>query len=80
MAEKIYLYPIWLRVWHGINALVILLLIITGISMQYSNPEYPFIRFDLAVSIHNICGVILAINYVIFLPSNLATKKQEVLY
>jgi thiosulfate reductase cytochrome b subunit len=75
--EKIYLYPIWLRIWHGVNAILIMLLIATGISMQYADPDYPLIRFDWAVSIHNISGIILAINYVIFLPSNLATKNRR---
>ena len=72
MGVKIYLYPLWLRIWHWINALIIVLLIITGISMQYSNPEYPFMRFDLAVSIHNISGILLTAGYVFFLIFNLS--------
>ncbi|MDV7392529.1 cytochrome b/b6 domain-containing protein, partial [Arthrospira platensis SPKY1] len=49
------------------------MLIATGISMQYSNPDAPLIRFDLAVSWHNIAGVILSLNYLIFLIGNLVT-------
>jgi thiosulfate reductase cytochrome b subunit len=66
-----YLYPIWIRIWHMINALLFLLLIVTGLSMQYSNPDVAFIRFNVAVSIHNISGVILFINYGIILFGNL---------
>ncbi len=73
MSGKIYLYPMWIRLWHALNALMILLLIITGVSMQYSNPEHPFIRFDIAVSIHNICGMILTANYLIFIAGNILT-------
>ena len=73
MAERLYLYPLWLRLWHAINAIMFLVLIATGISMQYSNPDAPLIRFDLAVSYHNIAGVIVSINYLIFLAGNLAT-------
>jgi len=73
MSEKLYLYPVWLRVWHLVNAIMIIILILTGISMQYSNPDRPFIRFDLAVSWHNVAGVILTISYIIFIFSNVAT-------
>ncbi|MCK9291017.1 MAG: cytochrome b/b6 domain-containing protein [Bacteroidales bacterium] len=74
MAEKIYLYPVWLRIWHAINALMFLVLIATGISMQYSHPDAPLIRFDRAVSWHNIAGIIVSLNYLIFLIGNLITK------
>jgi thiosulfate reductase cytochrome b subunit len=74
MSEKLYLYPIWLRIWHGINALMIIVLILTGVSMQYSNPDHPFIRFDLAVTWHNIAGVVLTIGYLVFVVGNLTTK------
>lgn len=73
MSERIYFYPIWLRIWHAINAILFLVLIATGISMQYSNPDAPLIRFDLAVSWHNIAGVILSLNYLIFLIGNSIT-------
>ncbi|MBW6491998.1 MAG: cytochrome b/b6 domain-containing protein [Lentimicrobium sp.] len=48
------------------NAILMLSLILTGISMQYSNPDYPLIRFDIAVSIHNISGVLLTLSYIYF--------------
>ncbi len=74
MSEKIYLYPVWIRLWHWFNAILCLLLIITGVSMQYSDPAYPMIRFDWAVSIHDISGIILAINYILFTIGNLFTS------
>lgn len=70
MSEKLYLYPKWLRLWHGLNALFILMLIITGINMQYSSPERAFIRFDRAVTLHNLFGVLLTMNYLFFLIGN----------
>jgi thiosulfate reductase cytochrome b subunit len=70
---SIYLYPIWVRLWHAFNALMFLLLIFTGLSMQYSNPEYPFIRFDIAVTIHNICGIFLSLNYLVIFLGNIVT-------
>jgi thiosulfate reductase cytochrome b subunit len=62
-----------LRIWHGINAVGIILLIITGISMQWG-VESSFIEFQLAVKIHNISGVVLTLNYVLFFIGNIATK------
>lgn len=69
--EKIYFYPIWIRIWHTVNAVMCLLLIVTGMSMQYSSMQNPFIRFDLAVAWHNVAGIILTINYLIFFIGNL---------
>lgn len=73
MEEKLYLYPVWVRFWHWANAILCLLLILTGLSMQYSDPEYPIIRFDWAVSIHDISGIILLISYIIFIIGNIFT-------
>jgi len=73
MEEKLYLYPVWVRFWHWANAILCLLLILTGLSMQYSDPEYPIIRFDWAVSIHDVSGIILIISYIIFLIGNIFT-------
>ncbi len=74
MAQVIYLYPKWLRAWHQINALMFLILILTGLSMQYGIFK---IRFDYAVSIHNICGIILSFNYLIFFAGNLISGNYK---
>jgi thiosulfate reductase cytochrome b subunit len=74
MATKEYLYPIWIRLWHWFNALLCLLLILTGLSMQYAEPGGGIVRFDIAVAIHNVVGVILTASYVFFILGNLFTK------
>lgn len=73
MSGKVYLYPVWIRLWHLVNALLCLVLIVSGISMHYASPEATRIRFDLAVSMHNISGIILSVNYVIFFLGNMFT-------
>ena len=73
MSGKIYLYPVWIRLWHALNAILIILLVITGISMQFTNPENPFIRFDIAVKMHNISGILLTLNYIIFVFGTFTT-------
>lgn len=70
MTQNICFYPIWLRLWHMTNALMFLVLIITGLSMQYSLFN---IRFDYAVSIHNISGIILSLSYLIYFFANFIT-------
>lgn len=73
MSEKIYMYPLWTRVWHWINAVLFIVLIITGLSMQYSNPEAPFIPFEVSVAWHNACGILLFANYIVFVIGNIVT-------
>lgn len=77
MSDKIYLYPVWIRFWHWSNAILCLLLILTGVSMQYSDPAYPMMRFDWAVSIHDFSGIFLAINYLVFFIGNILTPNGK---
>jgi len=71
MNSRIYLYPLWLRLWHWTNATLFLFLIVTGISMHYANLNAPFIPFATARVIHNITGIALAIFYAGFIAGNL---------
>jgi thiosulfate reductase cytochrome b subunit len=74
--NKIYFYPLWLRVWHGINALGIILLIISGLSMQ-TRVESSIIGFNVAVNMHNISGIVVALNYLLFLIGNIVTNNSK---
>ncbi|MEI6884840.1 MAG: cytochrome b/b6 domain-containing protein [Bacteroidota bacterium] len=71
--EPLYLYPVWIRLWHILNALLCLILIVTGLSIQFSNPTIT-VKFSAAVAIHNVAGVLLSINYALFFLGNLFTK------
>ena len=73
---KYYFYPVWVRIWHAINALGIIILIVTGISMQ-SGVESSFIRFNLAVNLHNISGIVVSMNYIFYFIANWATKNVK---
>lgn len=75
--NKIYLYPIWLRIWHGINAIGIILLILTGVRLQYSELSLMPMDFKLAVQLHNIFGIIVTVNYFIFFIGNLITPNKK---
>ena len=73
MSEKLYLYPKWVRIWHWLNAILFLVLILTGISMQYAT----FIRFDISVKLHNISGVAITVLYFVFLIGNWVTENGK---
>ncbi len=77
MSERLYLYPVWLRLWHVLNAISFLILILTGLSMQYASIKYPLIRFDIAVSMHNTAGIVLLGLYVFFILGNLFTPNGK---
>ena len=75
MSKSLYLYPVWIRVWHTTNAILFLILIITGISLQFSGTEGQkvLISFKPAVSWHNTAAFLLVLNYVVYFIGNLAT-------
>lgn len=75
--EKLYLYPLWLRVWHGINALCIIALIYSGLSLHYSARSLFLMNFESAVNLHNLSGVIVSLNYFVFVLGNLFTKNGK---
>ena len=79
MSHKLYLYPKWLRIWHVVNALLFLILIVTGISMQYTDTvTNKFImHFDKAVALHNFAALILTINYIFFVTGNLISNNGK---
>ena len=71
-----YLYPKWIRAWHLLNAAMFIILIITGISMQYTDKEYAayVVGFAKAVKWHNFAAIVLILNYIIFVTGNLLTR------
>lgn len=68
MNKKEYIYPVWLRMWHWINALLFLCLILTGINLQYAILDN---AFAISITIHNVCGVLLTLNYLFFFIASL---------
>ncbi len=75
--KRLYLYPLWLRIWHGINALGILSLIFSGISLHYSGRGAILLKFNAAITVHNMAAVIVIINYFIFALGNILTENGK---
>lgn len=75
--EKLYFYPLWLRIWHGFNALGILTLIFTGLSMQSSVESAQLVSFNIIVNLHNIAGIIVTLSYVAYFIGNMITSNGK---
>jgi thiosulfate reductase cytochrome b subunit len=71
-----YLYPKWIRIWHLVNAIMFLILVVTGISMQYTGKENMsyVVGFAKAVKWHNFAALVLTLNYILFVTGNILTK------
>lgn len=75
-----YLYPKWLRIWHWLNAALFIVLIVTGISMQYTDKENTaavMVGFEGAVKWHNIAAIILTLSYIVFVTGNVFTSNGK---
>lgn len=70
MTERIYLLPLWIRLWHWSNALLIITLAVTGLSLHFASPSFQVMEFALAVRIHNVAGLALAGLYGLFVVAN----------
>ena len=68
--DREYLISPWIRVWHWSNALLIVILGVTGISVHFADPDLPLVGFALAVRIHRVAGVALIAAYLFFVVAN----------
>lgn len=75
--NKIYLYPGFIRLWHMLNAILMLVLILTGLSMQYSARDSFMISFPVSVQLHNISGIALTASYLIFFIGNIISGNRK---
>lgn len=70
MTHRVFVLPLWIRLWHWTNALLIIVLIVTGASLHFANPALPLVPFELAARIHDIAGLLLVALYLMFLIAN----------
>ncbi|MBI5898569.1 MAG: cytochrome b/b6 domain-containing protein [Rhodocyclales bacterium] len=73
MSERTYLLPLWIRLWHWTNALLIIVLTVTGVSLHFADPKLPLVEFSLAARIHDIAGLALVAAYAFFALANIVT-------
>ncbi len=75
--KKIYLHPLPIRIWHWVNALGFIILILTGAQIKLGNKINLF-SFETAVDIHSWLGFILLANYFIWSIYYLLTLKIKI--
>jgi len=73
MSERIYLLPLWIRIWHWTNAALIITLTITGISLHFAESNAALVEFSLAARIHDIAGIGLVTVYSAFVVANIVS-------
>jgi acetoin utilization deacetylase AcuC-like enzyme/thiosulfate reductase cytochrome b subunit len=64
--SRLYLYPLPLRVWHWVNAFIIMVLIITGIPLRFSGVEI-FLTYRQTVLAHKYFGFALTASFLFWL-------------
>lgn len=73
MSHRIFILPLWIRLWHWSNALLIILLTVSGASLHFADPKLHLVPFELAARIHDIAGLALAALYLFFVVANVVT-------
>jgi len=75
--KKIYLHPLPVRIWHWINAVSFIVLIVTGLQIRYRE-LLGIMTFRDAVDIHNAAGFVVLFNFVLWLVFYIVTGKIKI--
>jgi thiosulfate reductase cytochrome b subunit len=75
MSEKMYLHPVTERVWHWVHAVLIILLILSGIQIHWPDSVSFFGNYANAIDIHNWSGILLVCDFFLWLFYNLISKR-----
>jgi len=74
MTDQAYINPLPVRIWHWINALGFVLLVLTGAQLRYLD-LFQLMSFEAAVKLHNWIGFAVIANYFIWLGFYLFSDK-----
>lgn len=74
---RLYINPLPVRIWHWVNALGFVLLILTGLQIRYAD-LFNVMSFETAVKTHNWIAFTVIGNYFIWLGFYLFTDKIKV--
>lgn len=64
--SKVYVNPLPVRLWHGLNILLFIVLIVTGVQLRYLD-LFDYMSFKNAVNVHNWAGFALIGNFFVWL-------------
>jgi thiosulfate reductase cytochrome b subunit len=59
--------PLWVRVSHGLFAILFLALVYSGIALTYSYSDFALMDYELASTVHEVTGIAISILYVAFI-------------
>lgn len=74
--SKIYVNPLPVRVWHWANALMFIILIVTGLQIRYLD-IFSLMSFRTAVVVHNWVAFALIANFFVWLLFYLFSDKNK---
>ena len=75
--QKVYVHPLPVRIWHWINALGFVALILTGVQIRYVD-LFDVISFKSAIQLHNWIGFVLIGNFFVWFFFYLFSDKIKV--
>ena len=75
--QRIYVHPLPVRIWHWINALGFVALILTGVQIRYVD-LFDVMSFKNAVQLHNWIGFVLIGNFFVWFFFYLFSDKIKV--
>ena len=75
--HRLYVHPLPVRIWHWINALSFVLMIVTGIQIRYIG-LIGIMPFKAAVEVHNWIGFVLIGNFFVWFLFYLFSDKIKV--
>ena len=74
--SKVYVNPLPVRIWHWANALMFIILIVTGVQIRYLD-LFSLMSFRTAVVVHNWVAFALIANFFIWLLFYLFSDKNK---
>jgi len=75
MSEKMYLHPLTERIWHWIHAILIILLIVSGMQIHWPDTLNFFGSFSNAITVHEWSGIFVVLDFLLWLFYNLLSKR-----
>ncbi len=75
MSEKMYLHPLTERIWHWIHAILIILLILSGMQIHWPDALNLFGSFSNAITVHEWSGIFVVLDFLLWLFYNLISKR-----
>ncbi len=75
VVERKYLYWRSERIWHWSNALLFVILAVTGLRMHFGGRDAPLLSFETAFNVHNLAGVVFVLVTIFFHATSVITGR-----